>query len=279
MRILHRFAWRPKERELEELSSLGFRPETGAAADAVAILTVDESDPRFVSVRRCLPDDVFVTTSTAFSASERENARFLRIVATGQVGYPQPEDKDFGRALTYDGTLLCTQCGTGAVQIAPFRFTKDPRLKQNRLLQLNWNFETFFTTPETWETVFRPFGITRYGVVQHQSGSVLANVVQLHLRFAPSVRLKLPADLSRQTCPGCEREKFGVLERGIMQLYESPPSNVHMFTSSEVFGYGASASRAVFVSQALYQEIQRVGIRGCRFDPVSEPASTLPLSR
>jgi hypothetical protein len=252
-----------------ELLSLGFEVNS---PDGLLALDVDEADQRWPAVRALVPADVVDMVFTRATERERSAASWLAMHATGHHGYPQPDDNFGYLEATYDLSAYCSACGAGAVQRAAFRFRRDPKLKAQRLLQLNWVFDVFFTTPVTWQQVFQPFGIRARDVVLHRTGAPLPSLVQLEAPEAPT--LLALAEHPYELCVSCDRLKSLPFTRGFLPAFSGPAPGTHLAVSREVFGSGARACRQVLVSASLYRALRTAKVRGVSFLPTLQPAAS-----
>jgi hypothetical protein len=265
VKIIHHFAWRPSDGQVAELLSLGFKVN---APEGLLALDVEEADPRWPAVRALAPPDVLDMVFTRSTESERSAASWLAMHATGHHGYPQPEDHYL--EATYDVSTYCRACGAGAVQRAPFRFRRDPRLKPQRLLQLNWVFDVFFTGLTTWQQVFQPLGVGSRDVVLQRTGAVLPSIVQLETPEAPA-----PLNLAKHghaVCVLCGRVKYLPHTRGFLPAFAGPAPRSPLAVSRELFGSGASAYRTVLATGPLYRAMHAANVRGVSFVPAVQPA-------
>jgi hypothetical protein len=175
-------------------------------------------------------------------------------------GYPQPQDPEGYLRATYDLTEYCP-CGIGARQIAPFRIKRAPTWGRRSILQLNWVFDEFFVKPETWEAVFRPFGIGQREVVLHAGGTAVDNVVQL------AITCEVDADVSgipSKPCPygRCEARKYFV---GCGERMPGPAQVEAPIMRSRQY-FGDAAFHLVYVSMELYSRIHAAQLKGAEFD-------------
>lgn len=237
--------------------------------------SIDEADPRWAVVREMLGPRALHMEFTHATAIELNAASWLSMTATSYHGYPQPENGY--KAATYDLAEYCAACGVGGTQRAPFRFRRDPALRANRLLQLNWIFDVFFTTPDTWQRVFQPLGVSCREVVLHRTGAALPSVVQLDAQEAPAY-LALVGH-PRQICERCGQAKHLPFTRGFLPPFSGAAPAGHMALSRELFGDGARAYRKVLVSAALYRAMREAKLRGVSFLPTEQPASIAANAR
>ena len=164
---------------------------------------------------------------------------------------------------TYDVTNYCEVCGIGAVQRNSFRLLSEPTWGNKSILQLNWVYDCFFTTPEVYETVFRPFGIDIMPVVSHKTGKRLERVVQLIIERSANL-MSYPTRLLIHTCVECSRNKYSNQHIGYFPNTVIIP-NRHMVATVEYFGTDNKAYTEVLVTNKLYREIIANRLKGVSF--------------
>jgi len=256
MRILHNISlnFGPPDKKL--FSEAGVNVELG-----LSTFRISEDDARWPKICSLVQRYRAVDVSwTRFTASELDSAKYIALVPTWHHGYPQPE-KDFAyRSITYDSSELCESCGTGLRQIAPFRFLRPRIWGKKAVLQLNWVFDEYFVKPDVWGSVFKPLGIGCMPVLLHKSGAVIDSVVQLENKLTVDLHLN---GFDFEQCPACGRSKYLPVTRG----YHPKPSetDLSIFRSTQYFGSGASANKAVIVSAALYRRIRDTNLKGVDF--------------
>jgi hypothetical protein len=218
------------------------------------------------------------------------NRRYV-IGATSHFGYPQPENQGYMEA-SYDTSGYCDRCGVGAVQRAPFRFKAEPKARHSHFLQLNWIFDEFFVRADVREAFERAglLGVSFLPAVHHRTGVPLSFVEQLQVHSVLSLALDTP-DLQTVTCkpeneepplplpmqaslrylpdyPYCGRVKYHwpkILSFRAEAFVAAPD----VIKSSEWFGSGGSASRAVIVSERFAELAEENGWRGISVEQVN----------
>jgi len=244
----------------KELKLLGFHLEEGFAA-----LEIDEMHERWPHVSRLIDHySPSKTIRAKFSEQEIEEAEYLRLLANGHHGYPQPED-DFGyKSITYDDSRYCVHCQCGLIQKAPFRLRGEPKWgKRGGFLQLNWVYDQYFVHPEVWEAYLKPFGIAVREVFSVK-GAKLNTVVQIDV---PQADISLCMDGQPSTmCTACGTAKFRI-KAGFFPAIESN-CDMPIFKTREYIGGGA-ASKPIIVSRAFGAAIRTTKLRGVRFEPLA----------
>jgi hypothetical protein len=184
MKVIRRVSFRASHPQCEELVALGvvLAGKTRLPGDDLVFVTfeVDEAHVSWPEVHARLDGwNVRSDVRTEYSPEEIGNSRWLNLVPEWHHGYPQPREREFGyRHVTYDMTHYCPRCGIGLIQRAPFQMKGEPKWGRRQVLQPNWVFDEFFTTPHAWASVFQPFGIECRAVL-NTKGDELKTVVQL----------------------------------------------------------------------------------------------------
>ena len=235
-------------------------------AEGFITFEISEDDERWQSLEHCLGNwNAVDVPSTKFTTGELKRAEWLRMIPNWHHGYPQPNEEDCGYLkVTFDSEKQCSSCGIRGPQKAPFRMKAEPKWGQRSILQLNWVFDEFFVTPTAHQNVFACFDVLSRTVENTRGDQELSTAVQLDIRGETCLAL---GDYSGVCCKTCSRQKFEPIAKGEFPQLESPPLH-HISRTAEYFGSGASAHRAVIVSQALYRAIIGRELKGTRFVPV-----------
>lgn len=257
MEITHHISLSAGTNEIAAFRAVGIDIRPGFVT-----VRVSEDDPRWAAVQKLVNRFQAVDVpKTTFSQGEIERAANLGLLPGWHDGYPQPADDGGYMRETYELTDYCATCGVGKRQKAPFAISKAPTWGKRGILQLNWIFDEYFTPPEVWAHVFKPFEIEHREVVSYKTGQVLPSVVQLVISEITSVDW----NGSRTSCPACKRTKFDPVARG---YHPSPLTPRFAIAKSiEEFGSGASAHRLVLISRALGHAIRKFQIRGVEMAP------------
>ncbi len=257
----HRITINVTSEKEKELAEFGIRLKPG-----FRVFRIRESDQRWPIIATKLSQwDAGNYLETEFSESEFAGARWLELMPEWHHGYPQPEDGFAFRNITYRLGSVCRTCGVGGIQVAPFRFTREPQWGRRHILQLNWIFDEFFVRPDVYEQVFKSEGIRSMDAVKNRNGQALQTVVQI--RVEQIVNTRVPEQMEPAECSECGRSKYRPSGHGVFPPLEDEPS-AHIVKSREGFGSGHSAFRAVLISSALYSKIRQAGIKGVTFRPV-----------
>jgi hypothetical protein len=265
MQIIHRISQHVDAAKQLQLHCLGIDVECGLAA-----FEVKESARSWPALARLIAKwDSLDIVRTEFESDELQGANYLVTRAAWHYGYPQP-DADFGYLRhTYNLDNYCSACGTGYVLADSFLMRREPKWGAKHILQLNWVFDEFFTTPSVWRSAFAPFGIGCLPVRSSANGADLQTVVQLDLHNVSQVSLRMDPAATFEDCAVCRRRKYEPHVRGYFPPLVDPAA-APVMKSVEYFGSGGSASNAIVISQALYQAIRRNKLRGVRFVPVRD---------
>jgi hypothetical protein len=273
MKFVHRVAFHATRSQRKKLEGLGIRfkvlESLPGEKNPFIWFDVGEDHPKWSVIRELLESwDESTFLTTRFSKREIESARWIQILSDWHHGFPQPDDDNFGYLdATYDLSGYCERCGTGLVQKAPFQMKGEPRWGKRSILQMNWVFDEYFVRPEVWKAVLKPHGVDSRAVLNRR-GAELQTVVQLVVPEEVSIDAE---GLPVETCDACGRVKYLPVTRGPLPPMTSEPKS-EMVKTSEYFGSGGQAFKAVLVSQALRQSLVEAKVRGASFEPVASSA-------
>lgn len=261
MEISHRIVCAHSVSAVQDLTNLGIKHR---CVGTLIVCDIRETHEGWPAVRDWIARNRAVdSVTTQFTAAEVRQADWLMLRPTWHHGYPQPREDDFGyRQETFDLSDYCPACGTGLRQSAPFMMKAEPKWGRREILQLNWEFDQFFVTPQLWARVFEPAGIPCREVLDRKR-RVLRTVVQLDIREEVEIAM---ADYAPTPCTQCARPKFAPHCRGFFPAPAVPPS-AQAVRSRQVFGSGASAHAAVLVSRRFAANLEKV--RGASLWPVA----------
>jgi len=266
MKIIHRVSFNPTDAQRREMSGLGLEWEE--AGVGVVVFLIEEGSRAWAIIAPMIAQwDALDMVSTEFTKKELIAADYLLMEPSWHHGYPQPEDSFGYRGITYDSTEYCADCGIGGTQRAPFRMIREPKWGSRRILQLNWVFDEFFVTPESWTTVFKPFGIESLPVLHHKTGRPLELVVQLQVSSLTTSAI-ITSDIVPEVCVACNNAKLGKRLPGRFPHVEMPEGS-HIAKTIEYFGSGAKAFREIIISAALYKAITAAKLKGASFQVVA----------
>jgi len=290
LKVNHRIAGPGDDPFWLEIDYLGLGYERAGNCGRVDwhILNITEDQPQWPDVERLCAyyeRDSGLTTNL-YTKRELDAAERLDISATGHQGYPKPEDGYFKQ--TYDSTS-CERCGIHGAQVAPLRFSGEPKSKTIHFLQLHWVYDEFFVRHAA-RDVLRREGVTgvEFGpVLVNRKGEASQEASQMRVlhtlppaldasglqtvtckRFNEEWRPHAPAaSADSEDLPYCGRVKWGL--RGPLRfdraaLLDAPD----VVKSHEWFGSGGSASQCVIVSQRFRQIVVAARWRGLRFEPI-----------
>lgn len=268
MQILHHIGFRLDDgKERDEFLSAGIALPLGThlpGGGTIIGFDITEDDPKWRDLSELLHKRKIVdTVKTIFSESELNAAKFLGMIASSHHGYPQPENSYL--SATYDLSDYCVRCGIGKKQARPFRLGNMPALANNSILQLNWIFDEYFVTLNTWERIFKPFGIANRSVVANTRGLDIKSLVQLEISDVSDVDLE---DVEYEICSICNRTKYSAAFRG---YYPKPDTFASpILRSSQWFGAGSNAFNIILISNVLYRTMQEDGLEGAEFYACAE---------
>lgn len=267
MRNKHHIVFERNAHVYDELIHLGFKFKS-----ILLVIDIYEDDPHWPAVCRLIDNypSVQEMCYSELSATEIKQASWINIYGHWHWEYPQPSDDLFGfMPGSFDMTNFCFECGSGDIQIAPIRILREPKWGSRKIFMLHWLQDAYFVPSDIWEKVFYPYNIDCWPVLKYPSGKVLSSVVQLKIdKYLPG-HLKLEG-ISSEVCPVCHRIRYGNIGCGCFPSMSIIPNDLHIARSQEIFGGGKESFHETFISQALYENIQRHSLKGLTYIPVCD---------
>ena len=244
--------WDKKQRSA--LAKAGIKPDDGFSrieveenAENKAILSlIDGWDVEERSV------------GTLYDKQDFEKSTLYAYIGAWENGYPQPE-KNFGyREVTYDTSNYCKECGTGAVQKAPFQIKKQPNWGKKMMFDLGWVHDEIFVNRQIYESVFKKYGISKMPVLQYKTNVELDDTFQLKI---PSIDVAMDMKgYSFELCKPCGEKKYDPQIKGYCPGFKGPIPARPLFKSLEYFGDGGRAFHRIFMSKSLFEDIKKMGL-------------------
>ena len=217
---------------------------------------------------------IICLSETCFTKSELKAAQWLRVRCKWRNGYPQPEDGFGYEKITYTDECHCKECGSGLAQIDSFRMKKEPKWGKRHFMALNWVEDELFAN-ETAKALLQDarFSGIEFREVRNKNGSqVLPDVYQLVIPNLLDAGLEpdRPSVDEIHICPYCGVAKYHPTGIGMLafkgDIFHNAPDIVK---TTEVFGWGHSASREILIRQNVYQFLTANHLdRGLVFEPV-----------
>ncbi len=266
MRHVQRISLRMTPEQRRQVEDLGFKVPPGYLLGSdTPLVTFDaaEDHPNWPTLCGFMKQWSIAPFSewTEFTPREIESARWLTLHAWNN-GFPQPQDVDEYRRVTFDLTRACSTCAFGDIQKAPFRLKGEPKWNRRGIMTTFWTHEEFFVPPAVWETVFKPFDI-ECRPVANAKGTLLKTVVQLVVEEEVDI---VTTSLKPLPCASCHRTHYEWPVRGPFPAMVQEPTGA-MARSRQGFGTGYPY-RAVFISQELARAFKAHNLRGATFVPV-----------
>jgi rubredoxin len=229
---------------------------------------ITESDSRWAQIEELIREkgasDIFVTV---FSREEILETEWVRLVATFERGYPQPEGK--WKQLAYQNE--CSECGAGYRQKAAFRLKKEPRMSRHSFLSLYWT-HSVFCIPQVVEALqaHQIQGYDEWKAIIHKADRPSEVVTQLVFPIIAQPGLAEEDKLQPETCPQCGIIKYAYHKRGYMHLKrEALQSDTDFLLTHEWFGSGGYGGfREILISNRVANLILEESWRGVTLKPV-----------
>jgi hypothetical protein len=270
MRVLHRVVFGDGDQVDEELQRLRVKYKQTSVGRGGYIITFNiyEDEPAWPGVVRLI-ERVSARSAwdTIFSPEEILAAEWVRLMTFFEKGLHAPTD-DWD-TLYYENK--CSRCGVGYGQVAPFHFSKEPRMGKQQFLQL-YSAPELFCTNDVVEAI-KAHGLRGYELwdaIIHRTGQPSQVVRQLYI---PTVAGPALAEEDKQlpyNCPVCGQVKYGYHKRGYMRLRrDALAKDVDFQLTHEWFGTGGwTAFREKLISHRMAKLIIENGWRGVRLKPV-----------
>ena len=273
VKIKHRIAFRAEE-QVGLTSYLSGHDIVWKKGEIISSVELFEDNEHWQFVHQYACDrHIPILSSTDFSKSELDNARWLRIRSQWRFGYPQPEAAFGYRDVTYQEGR-CEACGAGKKQIAPFRMTKTPVWGKRHFMMLNWVEDELFIT-DICRSVLEKANLSGicFGAVSDKKGlGSLGNVNQLIIptTLSPGVIADRRSIDQVYVCADCGAVKYHPTGIGMMAYDEHIFNNTPDFVrTSEVFGWGKGAAHHIIISQKTYHVLIRNKLaQGLVFEPI-----------
>lgn len=241
------------------------------------LLTLDilQSNPHWQTIYSIVEDKkISCLSETSFSKKELSDASWLRVRSQWRNGYPQPEGNFGYQRITYSEDQYCNECGSGLRQVDAFRLKTLPKWGNRHFMMLNWVFDELFVNDTAKNTLIEN-GFTgfQFSSVHNKNGkSVLPGVHQLLIEFLsdPGFIEGQPDVRNVVICPICGTPKYHPSGIGMHSFRKDALLNMpDICKTSEIFGWGKSASRLILVRQSVYRSIIDNHLdRGLVFAPI-----------
>jgi hypothetical protein len=266
MKIVHRVSFNPDDTQRNTLLQFGITlNEHSSPYVSFTSFEIDEGHECWPKIQSLIAEWKTVDfVRTEFSSAETDSATLLSMNAWLHK-YPEPRVKHGFYGGTYDG-LGCSICGVGSKQVRPFQISGEPKWGKRQILQLNWVYDEVFVQPCIWEALFKPLEIGYNDVLHHRTGEPLKTVVQLQINTISPHPLNINGYVF-DTCATCNQIKYLPITRGCFPSFRKPPDGLHIFKTQEVFGSGASAWRAIVISNEVYLSMKRLKMTGIEVVP------------
>ncbi|MDO4558157.1 MAG: hypothetical protein Q4C47_04245 [Planctomycetia bacterium] len=248
-------------------------------------LSMKDDDPRWPTLR-----EILTRTSgrdlpvRCFTNGERNVASWLAISPVSHHGWPgtKPIRDRLQSLFATPGTTICPRCESErGTPRSPLFLAGEPRWTNSDFLQIDGFRDLWFTRPEVYHEIFRPFGVRSRPVLHRTTGEPLRTVVELRstMEDAP---LRIPEEPAWNPvrCPGCDAAYFNVGEWGgwlpgdrvIPPFDREISGNVHFLTTRERFfstrAPEGTTWRVCAISQPLFRAIRFHHLRGIACEPI-----------
>jgi hypothetical protein len=230
---------------------------------------ITESDPNWSELSRLIRiSNVVDIYDTFFNEKEIFNAEWVRLISSYTEGYPQPFDTWVTNPTNYKNK--CRECGTFQ-QESSFFIKKEPFLRGNDFMTMNWAVTAFFCTPR----VFQEFeahqikGYENWKVIISKTKLPSNTISQLFIPHETKSGLLDGNELEPIRCQKCFITRYSHHQRGVMHYERNAfDPDLDIVRSIEWFGAGREAYQEVLVSKRIVKLIVENGWKGVRFKVV-----------
>ncbi|MGQ7855150.1 hypothetical protein ACUN24_13020 [Pedobacter sp. WC2501] len=185
---------------------------------------------------------------TKFSSQEILDSEILVFTGGRAFAYPQPESPDY---LTNTYNDSCLYCGVFGEQENDFVIKKEPDLKKQKVMTLNWVFGELFAEINSYDLYFKPMGLDSRTLSLSKGGKIAEHVVQV---IIPSLEKEIKMDeLEFSKCPVCSRIKYIPSTIGFSPKPEIVDFNI--VKTVEFFGTGHSANHKILVNHNVMRSM------------------------
>jgi rRNA maturation protein Nop10 len=272
VRILHRVVFSHKDNvdaELQRARVKYTQTPSSERGGYIIAFNIYEDEPGWSKVIELIEqkESTFNVWDTIFTPEEILAADWVRLMTFFEKGLHAPESG--WDTLYYEDK--CPQCGVGYRQVAPFHFSKEPRMGKQQFLQLYGATELFCTLDVVEAMRANDLrGYELWDAIIHKTGQPSQIVHQLYF---PTVAAPALAEENKQlpyACPVCGQVKYGYHKRGYMRLKrDALAKDVDFQLTHEWFGTGGwTAYREKLISHRMAKLIIDNGWRGVRLKPV-----------
>lgn len=262
----------------QEPMLISFLQENGIAYDQGEIITsfdILQSNQHWQDISRYIADRaLFCISNTVFTESELSSAQWLTLRSQWRCGYPQPEAAFRYEQITYSKSGHCEVCGSGLIQNCEFRIKKTPKWGKRHFMMLNWVADELFLDDYA-KCILEKEGLTGISfrqVLNSNGKTVLPDINQLVIPNTLPLGLvpEEPTVDQIVPCKACGCTKYHTCGIGMLkykkEVFEGAPDVVK---TSEIYGWGHSASRLIILNQKMYQTILKNKLdRGLVFEPL-----------
>ena len=240
------------------------------------VLEICVDNPAWTAIEAYVTEnDLLCTSETYFTKMEIENADWLSIRSQWRNGYPQPEDAFAYENITYTRENFCQVCGCGLHQVQPFRLKKEPKWGKRHFMMLNWIDDELFISTRAKEFFQKSnFSGFQFATVYDRKGNApMSNIHQLTAPYLLNAGLN-PDSLSinaTYACPVCGIKKHHLSGVGQLEFNRDIFINApDIVKTSEVFGWGKSASRQILIRNSVYRFVVENHLeQGLIFEPIA----------
>lgn len=271
MEIKHRISFDSRQNEpfIRLLMGIGIKYksiEMPGGDNQFIYFDINESDPLWPEVSPLVQAyHVLDGYDTFFTQDEILNAEWVRLISTYSEGFPQPYNTWVTNPINYK--KFCRECGTFE-QESSFHIKREPNLRGNDFMTINWAVSAFFCTPKVKKEfeIRQIKGFEVWNVIIHKTQASSQRIFQLFVPNETSTGLLNTEVLVPKNCPQCNITKYSHHRRGIMQFKRIAMNwDFDIIRTSEWFGAGGDAYQEILISNRVVRTITDNGWKGVRF--------------
>ncbi|MFV0305328.1 MAG: hypothetical protein ACK5IC_07605 [Moheibacter sp.] len=284
MKIIYRFSKHFSADDVSFMKNNGYNVNSG-----FDVVLIPKEDSNFLKIKDRFGDDGLAMPEITYTKKELESASFLKIYAKKYLGYAKPDDEDevddfeypFDIYPYYKGVfeIAKTDPEYGVLrgrQIGNYQMKGKPKWGTSQIASLWGAEDSFFTTPEVYQEVFKPLGIQSIPVINYSNKEIQTEIVQILQQGVSKSKLNITNHHIKEAITV---QNFGitkyVMDGGVPPpAFVDSPRDMDFFYTQEYFGSGGFTQRSTIISNKLYNILQEKKIKGLNYAPLMKSSSS-----
>ncbi len=241
--------------------------------EILSVVEILESNPLWPTIKQMTKnEEPLYQWDTLYTKSELDCAEWLSMRSIWRFGYPQPENNFAYERITYSS--VCPTCGSGKVQISPFRIKKAPKWGSRNFMELNWVGDSIFVSDIAREMLIneRITGIDFMELLDKNGDKAIQGISQLVIPTVLENGFVYTEQGVREfgECSQCGVVKYVTTGKGMLMfkknIFENQPDVV---LTGDSFGGGHYSTKIILVKQKVYKAIVKNKLgRALEFEPI-----------